>query len=115
VLLAELGTAGQERLCATRVCLCAADDSGAADVARAYLERAGLQLTAAGVQVNVQADVTVSIAGDQVKKLAGAPELEACAAVLLGAWTAVEVIKQSVGVGTAADFPSAWILNAEVL
>ena len=106
VILREIGHTGQARLCASRVALSASDAAaqpGAAQVAREYLQRAGLQV--------VESD------GDIPVTFADAPEvdppLQACADWLRGAWAAVETIKQAAGVGVAAKHsPVSW--TAEV-
>jgi hypothetical protein len=49
----------------------------------------------------------------QVEATAGEPALQACAEWLLGAWAAVEIIKQAAGVGVQASSVPA-PLNAEV-
>jgi hypothetical protein len=97
ILLTELGVAGQERLGATRVVLASDADPRAAEVAGAYLERAGVGAHAQGVEQ------TLRVApAERVAQLAGDPALEDCAAWLLGAFAAVEAIKSASGVGTPA-------------
>lgn len=95
VILRELGQAGQARLCASRVALVVSDAAaqpGAALVARDYLARAGLQV--------VEAEPSVPVALGEAATVE--PALQACADWLLGAWAAVETIKQVAGVGAAA-------------
>ena len=109
LLLAEIGEAGQERLCAARVRVPDAADARAMAVARAYLERAGLELSdgfdARGVEPG---DVKA------VQALAGRPELEPAAAALLGAFAAVEAIKQVIGAGEPGALPPALSLAGKV-
>jgi hypothetical protein len=115
IVLRELGPTGQARLCASTAVHANGADARVAAVARAYLERAGLQQQPAAEGGNV---VAVHGAGTEaVQACAGAPELEDCAAWLLGAWAAVETIKQAASVGeqAPADSLAALVLNGEVL
>ncbi len=110
ILLNELGTSGQERLCSTAFALSEAADPRAAVVARDYLERAGV-----GVRANPKAPLAVSVAStEEVSRIAGDVALEACAAWLLGAHAAVEAIKAIAGAGSPAQFPDAFVLASEV-
>jgi hypothetical protein len=106
VILRELGQSGQARLCASRVVLdasAAAAQPRAAAVARDYLQRAGLQV--------VESEPGVPLALGEATHVE--PALQACADWLLGAWAAVETIKQVAGVGTPAEQgPALW--SAEV-
>jgi hypothetical protein len=98
VILREIGQAGQARLCAGRVAITdrdAAQQPGAALVARDYLQRAGVQVAADGAPV-------VFAEAAQVE-----PALQACADWLHGAWAAVETIKRVAGVGSEASQPPA--------
>jgi hypothetical protein len=122
VVLRELGPAGQARLCASTAALFHTADARAAEVARDYLQRAGLQLrepaAEGGESDQAGQPVRVDIADSQaVRACAGASDLEECAAWLLGAWAAVETIKQAADVGMQAQASSlaALVLNAEVL
>jgi hypothetical protein len=113
ILLTELGAAGQERLGATRVQLVSDADPRAAEVARAYLERAGVGAHAQGVD---QAASVVAIASTgRIAQVAGDPALEDCAAWLLGALAAVEAIKSASGVGTPAVLSDDFVLSREVV
>jgi hypothetical protein len=104
VILRELGHAGQARLCASRVAL-PVDDTAATRVARDYLQRAGLQV--------VESDHGVPVALEEAAQVE--PALQACADWLLGAWAAVETIKQVAGVGVpATQSPALWNETAEV-
>jgi len=106
LLVNELGAQGQERLCASAVALAPDADRGAAAVAVDYLRRAGVSLDAAGTLVHASTP-------EAVKRLAGDPLLEPCAAWLAGAWAAVETIKQSAGVGVRAELGAEWVLASE--
>ena len=102
VILRELGQAGQARLCASRVAISGPDAAANPEVARVasdYLQRAGLQL------VDGSASACVHVALPELP-LTGEPALQACAQWLLGAWAAVETIKQAVEVGSAAPAPT---------
>jgi hypothetical protein len=108
LLLAEVGEAGQQRLCDAQVQLPVDADPRASCVARDYLERAGLVVhsgaqTALGVQLNQ----------DAVRFLAGEPALEPAAAALLGALHAVEAIKAALGLGAPLELPAELRLCAE--
>ena len=93
ILLSELGLPGQARLAATPVRFDASADPRVCAVAREYLQRAGLCM-------REDASVVLAAASaGEVAARAGQPELEECAAWLLGALTAVEAIKASAGAG----------------
>jgi hypothetical protein len=111
LLLAEIGTAGQARLCAARVRIAGAADARATRTACDYLERAGLSI-AAGAGEQVEA-VAVADA-NAVRALAGCVELEEAAAALAGAFAAVETIKAVLGAGVSAQLPAALTLAGEV-
>jgi hypothetical protein len=102
VSLAEIGEAGQERLCDARFRLPPDADPRAAEVARGYLVRAGLAEAPTGV-ASEHAPVHVSLPGsEQVRQRAGAVFLEPPTAALEGALAAVEALKSALGVGTPA-------------
>lgn len=94
VILRELGQAGQAQLCAAQVAL-AEPATPAGEVTADYLRRAGMQVIAAPTGLALPSAA-------QIEELAGEPALQACAEWLVGAWTAVEAIKQCVGVGSPA-------------
>jgi hypothetical protein len=94
VILRELGQNGQAELCAAQVAL--PPPSAAASIAADYLRRAGVQVVAGAAL-----PIAVPSAAE-VEAIAGEPALQACAEWLAGAWTAVETIKQCVGVGSPA-------------
>lgn len=97
ITLAEIGAEGQAQLCAVELAIDAGADPRAAEVAREYLSRAGVQLREQATQVVPVADQP------SVRALAGEPELEACAAWLAGSFAAVEAIKTVTGIGTPAQ------------
>jgi hypothetical protein len=103
VIVAEIGRAGQERLCASSVAIAAGADARAAAVTREYLQRAGLELCAS--ESEASGGIAVA-AAPEVRACAGEPELESCAAWLLGAWAAVEAVKERLGVGRPASLDS---------
>jgi hypothetical protein len=106
LLLAEIGPAGQARLCSARVRVAAASDPRAAHATREYLERAGLvlQVDASGAAATVD---MLPVDAAAVRALAGRAELDEAAAALAGAFAAVETIKAVLGVGTPAALPRA--------
>ena len=108
ILLPELGFEGQARLAETAVRFDARADARVCAVAREYLQRAG-------VPVRKDASVVLAAAsGSELAAHAGEPELEECAAWLLGALTAVEAIKVSVGAGAPVALDAEFSLAAEV-
>lgn len=109
ILLSELGVAGQERLGATQVHLASDADPRAAEVARAYLDRAGVGAHADATPRTVQVATA-----ERVAQLAGDPALEDCAAWLLGSLAAVEAIKSASGAGTPAVLADDFVLSREV-
>jgi hypothetical protein len=94
LLLADVGEAGQARLLAARVQLEPSADPGAAEVAREYLARAGVQVGETGALVSLPSREAVSA-------LAGSAFLHEAAAALAGAFAAVEAIKHTLGLGHA--------------
>ena len=112
LLLAEVGEAGQERLCAAQARLAADADARAVTVAREYLLRAGVHVHEASAAVPDALPVLLPSAA-AVRALAGRPELEQAAAALAGAFAAVETIKAALGIGEARALPAALTLCAE--
>ncbi|MGB8223484.1 MAG: hypothetical protein WCF10_12945 [Polyangiales bacterium] len=106
LLLAELSEAGQQRLLAARFCEGADADAGAFAVAAEYLERAGCSRDDAGAEARVPGS------GD-VMRFAGSPALREPAALVMGAFAAVEHIKEVLGVGVARELPPDLVLSAE--
>lgn len=95
LLLAQIGEAGQLRLCAAAVRDSVDADPRAASVAHRYLERAGLR-----VGTHADGDVIAVPSTEAIRALAGSAELEGAAAALAGAFAAVETIKTVLGIGT---------------
>lgn len=95
LLLPEIGSQGQERLCAAHFRIEEGADPRAAEVARDYLERAGVREGADGWVVSLPA------AGALAPELDGG--LEHAAPAVAGAFAAVETIKAIVGAGRRAD------------
>ena len=104
ILLPEIGEDGQARLCAARVRFPGSADARAADVARSYLERAGIEVLPADAE-GAKVSRAVPDTGE-VQAIAGSPELVEAAAALCGALAAVEAIKAALGIGRAAGVPA---------
>jgi len=106
VLLAEIGEAGQLRLCRARVRIAAESEHRAAAVAIDYLGRAGLETTG-------DAAAPALPLGDAraIQTLAGASGFEHAAAALAGAFGAVEAIKSVLGAGVPAGLPTELVLS----
>ena len=108
ILLPELGLEGQARLVRTAVRLDSGGDARAAAVACEYLQRAGLP-------VREDASVVLAaVSSSEIAARAGEAEFEECAAWLLGALTAVEAIKTSLGAGAPVALDAEFSLAAEV-
>ncbi len=99
LLLGEIGEAGQERLSAAVFCRRAESDADAYAVAAEYLRRAGCRES--------ESDGTPMRASsaDAVTHFAGRASLRAPAAAILGAFAAVEHLKEALGAGEPRDFP----------
>jgi hypothetical protein len=110
LLLAEVGVAGQLRLCATTLRTSADADAHAAQVASEYLTRAGVRLAADG---GGDARVIEVASSERVRALAGDPALREAAAWLAGSFAAVEAIKVAVGAGAPATLPENLVLATE--
>ncbi len=95
LLLPEIGEVGQAFLSAHAV---AVPGGPAGEVAAEYLRRAGVH--AAVTESAPGAEELEALAPERVAALAGRPELEAAAAFLAGAFTAVEEMKRALGVGS---------------
>jgi hypothetical protein len=108
ILLPELGMDGQARLHATPVRFGAGGDLRVVAVAREYLQRAGVR-----TQQDASSGLVVA-SSREVAARAAEPELEECAAWLLGALTAVEAIKAGAGAGTPVALDPEFSLAAEV-
>jgi hypothetical protein len=122
VLLAEVGTAGQARVCDAKLLLASEGDARAAAVAADYLRRAGAHVDHDGSDASVlvtdatsfQCETVLIPSISDTRDLAGDELLEDCAAWLAGSFAAVEALKRVVGVGRPAQIPAGFILNGEV-
>lgn len=110
LLLSEIGSTGQERLCAHWVSVAKGADPEAARVATDYLVRAGVTVTGETPGGTNQLDLPDTAAIDA---LAGCPELAHAAQALRGAFAATEAIKRALDIGTKAEFPTLLCLSAE--
>ena len=99
LLLGEIGESGQERLLAARFCRGADGDAAAFAVAADYLERAGCAADDGGKELRLPSR-------DAVTGFAGSPALAEPAAAIMGAFSAVEHLKEVLGVAAAQAFPS---------
>ena len=98
LLLAEIGEAGQERLLDSRFGSGAGGDADAYAVAADYLERAGCEadLRAPALRVPNRSSLI---------RFAGSSALLEPAALILGAFSAVEHLKEVLGIAEAGEFP----------
>jgi len=94
-----VGEAGQERLLSAAVHASAEADPGALEVARTYLERAGVRLIAHDSlpEHGTHADELALPTQAEVARVAGDSQLEEAARALLGALAAVTAIQRAVG------------------
>lgn len=106
LLLGEIGEAGQERLLDANFTAGLASDASAFAAAADYLRRAGCPESERGRAVQVP-DAT------EVARFAGAPFLNEPAAAVMGAFSAVEHLKEALGIGDAQGFPSDVRLSTE--
>lgn len=97
LLLPEIGLAGQERLLASTVRVGVGAHARADQVARLYLERAGMTVGASAERAVDVADTAA------VERVAGVAALVPAAAALAGALGAVEAIKEVLQLGTKGD------------
>lgn len=110
-LLSEIGTVGQERLCAATVVVNSDGDPAAVAIARDYLLRAGVNV---GVGATDPADsLAIAVAATGVVDRFASTQLRHAAAAIAGAFAAVEGIKALVGAGTAAVLPASFRLIQE--
>jgi hypothetical protein len=107
LLLPEIGSKGQERLCAAQVRV-SEGDPGAGAVALEYLGRAGVSFAQEGEHVLALPDTSA------VVDLAGAPELLEAARALSGALAAVETIKAILELGKPLAKASFHLSSEEV-
>lgn len=106
LLLGEIGEAGQKRLLASRFCQGADGDAGAYAAAAEYLERAGCSHDDAGVELRVPN-------AGAVTRFAGSPALREPAAAIMGAFAAVEHIKEVLGIAPAGKISADLTLSRE--
>jgi len=106
LLLGEIGEAGQERLLDARFRREAGGDADAYAVAADYLERAGSAADPSGAVLRVPST-------SALRRFAGAPALEESAAAILGAFSAVEHLKEVLGIAAARELPRELRLSDE--
>jgi len=106
LLVGEIGEAGQERLLGAGFRRGAGCDADAHDVAAEYLERAGCSANESA------ADLLLPSAG-AVMRFAGSPALAEPASAIMGAFSAVEHLKEVLGIAAARDFPTELRLSNE--
>ena len=106
LLLGEVGESGQERLLDARFRQEADGYAGATAVAAEYLERAGCSADEAGAELRVPNR-------DAVMRFAGSSALLEPAAAIMGAFSAVEHIKEVLGIAAARNFSSELTLSVE--
>jgi len=99
LLLGEIGEAGQERLSRAGFRRGAEGDADACAVAAEYLRRAGCP-ESEDDPTPMRVPTT-----EAVMHFAGKASLRAPAAAVIGAFAAVEHLKQALGVGEPRDFP----------
>ena len=106
LLLGEIGESGQERLLHAGFHRGADTDADAYAVAAEYLERAGCTHDESGAAVRAANESAVT-------RFAGTPELREPAAAIMGAFSAVEHLKEVLGIGGAREFPPELTLSTE--
>ena len=106
LLLGEIGEAGQERLLEAGFRLGADGDAGATAVAAEYLERAGCVADEAGTLLRVPN-------ASAVMRFAGSSALREPAAAIMGAFSAVEHLKEVLGIAVARELSSELTLSDE--
>ena len=106
LLLGEIGEAGQERLLDAGFRHGEAGDAEVAAVAAEYLERAGCAADQGGTLLCVPEATAVV-------RFAGSPALRGPAAAILGAFSAVEHLKEVLGIAAAGELPSELTLSDE--
>lgn len=100
LLLVEIGDEGQAKLCAASVSASPSGDPRTARWALEYLRRAGVAPKPGGATLAVPPRPAIA-------ELAGGDEqLEEATAALVGAWLAVERIKEIVGRGEPGVLPT---------
>ncbi len=106
LLLGEIGEIGQELLLAARFRCSADGDPYAYAVAAEYLERAGCSADEDGAVLPVPTPA-------EVMRFAGSPALARPAAAIMGAFTAVEYLKEVVGLAAASELSGELRLSSE--
>lgn len=106
LLLGEIGEAGQERLLDARFRHEPSGDADAYAVASDYLERAGCAMDPTGAVLRVPSTTAIM-------RFAGSPALAEPAAAILGAFSAVEHLKEVLGISAARELPPALRLSDE--
>lgn len=98
LLLGEIDEAGQESLLASRFRREEVSDADAFAVAADYLARAGCVFDADGTAVQVPGEA-------EILRFAGRARLRDPAAAIIGAFSAVEHLKETLGLAKARAFP----------
>jgi len=111
LLLPEIGLSGQEKLVRTWVHAARDADAGSLTVAREYLQRAGVTLTAPGTDERGALDLPTEAS---VSEFAGSPELLEAARALKGSLAAVEAIKRALELGQPLDRVPAQLSSEDV-
>ena len=106
LLLGEIGESGQLRLLDAGFRQGSDSDADATAVAVEYLERAGCSADEAGAELRVP-DTSA------VLRFAGSPALREPAAAIVGAFSAVEHLKEILGVAAARELPIELTLSTE--
>lgn len=106
LLVGEIGEAGQERLLDARFRRGADGDAEAYAVAAEYLERAGCSADESGAVLRVPSQAAVM-------GFAGSPALAEPAAAIMGAFSAVEHLKEVLGIAAARELPGELKLSNE--
>jgi len=106
LLIGEIGESGQLRLLDAGFRHGADGDADATAVAAEYLERAGCSAAEAGVELRVP-DASA------VMRFAGSPALREPAAAIMGAFSAVEHLKEVLGLAAACELSPELTLSDE--
>ncbi|MBW1761030.1 MAG: hypothetical protein JRE45_06975 [Deltaproteobacteria bacterium] len=106
LLLGEIGEAGQVRLLEAGFRLGADGDADATAAAVEYLERAGCVADETGALLRVPNP-------SAVMRFAGSPALREPAAAIMGAFSAVEHLKEVLGIAAARELSSELTLSDE--
>jgi hypothetical protein len=106
LLVGEIGELGQLRLLDAGFRRGAGGDVEATAVAAEYLERAGCSSDEAGTELRVP-DASA------VLRFAGSPAFREPAAAIMGAFSAVEHLKEVLGIAAAREFPNELTLSDE--